>query len=204
MTRGTATIAMAALFVTGALGGLATASADIPSTTTAVSCTPVSMAVYSEATCTATVSSSANFPYTGLFIWSSSIQASFSTGSPGPYPDSCAVSSSGTCSVTFIPLAYTSQPVTITAAYEYDTSHQESTGTASINLVGATSTATSVSIVTAIATATSTLTSVVTTTTTASVSLVDAVGLVILVAVLMIVAFIVGEWRRTRHPVPHA
>jgi len=200
-----AAAAIAALVLGGGLAGINPVSADIPLSSTSVTCAPTSIAVYTTTICTATATSSASYAYTGLFIWSASIQGSFTTGSAGPYPDSCEVTPQGVCSVTFIPLAYTSNPVTITAAYEYDTSHQQSTGTATISLTGgAVSVATSITIITATATTAITTVSTSTKTLAASVSVSDAAMLIILVGVLMITMFLVGEWRRTRHPLPHA
>jgi DNA-binding beta-propeller fold protein YncE len=78
------------------------------STTTTVGCSPISVAVGSAVSCTATVTGASP---TGMISWSSNSQGTFSS-------PSC-TNSTGQCSTTYTPSSSTS-PVTITAAYGGD------------------------------------------------------------------------------------
>lgn len=200
-------VVLAALVATIALTGAPAASGDIPATSTTVSCAPGSIMVYQVTTCTATVTGGSE-SFSGVFLWSASVSGSFSTTSPGPYPDTCVVTSvapitspAGYCSVTFIPLApAASGSVTLTAIYEYDEDHGSSTGTTQLTVTPGTTLPSTVTVVTATVVETVTTVSTSTVTTGPSISVLGASALVVVAAVLIVLTFLAGEWRRAAHP----
>ena len=99
------------------------------STSTAVVCAPSSLVVGAPSTCTATVTdTSPGSPTTPTGTVTFSASPSGGTFSSG---GSCTLSS-GSCSVTFTPGSGQEGPITITASYSGDSSHQVSSGNASI------------------------------------------------------------------------
>ena len=99
-------------------------------TTTSLNCSPSPVALGSSTVCTATVAGQSP---TGTITWSANVTGSFSA-------NSC-VLSSGSCQIAYTPAQVTS-PVTITANYGGDTNNKPATGTFSLTVSKAVSSAT--------------------------------------------------------------
>ncbi len=120
-------------------------------TATAVSCSPGSVVVSQNTTCSATVSDTnagAKSPPSGNVTFSSSGVGTFTAGT-GTFtaPSTCALAPAGpassTCSVTYTPSSASSTTHTITGAYQGTALHKTSSGTFAV-AVGKRSTTTSV------------------------------------------------------------
>ena len=120
----------------GVLAAPTSAAAATDGTTTAVACSPASPATGTATTCTATVTDTEPTP-----VSTPGGEVSFSS-SPDtgtfPSPAACTLDATGSCQLSFTPTA--GGDYTITANYEGDASHAESTGTGPVTAVDPTTT----------------------------------------------------------------
>lgn len=183
------------------------ATADLPQTTTSLSCAATTVAVNTGVVCTATVSvPNAN----GIYTWTTSGTGEFIDATPVlAGSGQCPTYLNSACSITFMPLSYTGPTVSVTATFGYDDSLGGSSSTITLNLTPASSTSTtsgtpttaavtSTASTQAVTASVSTVTSTQTvTTSTSTMSGYEGAGLVVVVVVLLVATFFLGRRGRT-------